>query len=336
MHLFLELCRAHIKTLNMIFFILINTLLIYAHYFGAFVLLLQCTYLLISQRKKIREFLIYYLVTAFFYLPHFYVLFSRMHGSVSKGTWLQPPEGIESLYNMLWTFSNEPLVTVACIIVLLVGLFQLIIKKTHTRPNNNYLLTIIWFLVPFLGMFFISYKIPMYIGRYLIFVLPAYYLLLAGCIDAVIQKKLLKNIVLSLLVLSFLGSVNLNPDKKKQIKSVVGFIKSVKDDQTLVIVTPFDFLPTFAYHFDRKAFTDIVEQKEYKSTEGLLKKEGVFFVNNVNELKVLTLKKYKKIICLAVGNKQLSPQIVKTLQTRQTQVASIKFNDSYWVYVFKH
>lgn len=105
-----------------VLYILSSALLIYAHYFGIFVLFFQAIHALVFRRKELLRFGICVVTILILYVPHIFVMLSRMKHNVSKGTWLGPPSGFESLYNMLWSFSNFPLITV-CIIVLMVSAF---------------------------------------------------------------------------------------------------------------------------------------------------------------------------------------------------------------------
>src|SRR6202008_822290 len=111
------ICCNRITFFKQILFVVFSTLLIYAHYFGFFVLIIQGVHLLFFHRKQFLKTSLNYLLVLVLYLPCIFNMAMRFGASV-KGTWVEPPSGIDSLYNMLWSFSNVPVITVSCIAVL--------------------------------------------------------------------------------------------------------------------------------------------------------------------------------------------------------------------------
>ncbi len=315
MHYFLTLVWEEKRNYSTIFwFILVSSLLIYAHYFGAFILFLQFIYLLVFCRNKLIPMLLFYLLIFFAYIPHTFVLIARFNDSVRQGTWLHAPEGIESLYYMLWSFSNYPVLTVACLIVLIFALAKkLMFKTTNITQSNNYLV-VIWFLFPFLGMFLISYYVPMFFDRYLIFCLPAYYLLVPLSINNLFFSERKRIIALSLLVVSFALGQDLDPKKKQPVSKVVHLIKKNKNQATLVIVKPAYFLPIMAYHLNRNAFSEIGDGKEYFRMDSLMKKDNIYHINHATEALNLITDKYNNIILFTVGTRKNEDQIQKFLE----------------------
>ncbi|HNW89912.1 MAG TPA: hypothetical protein PKN48_09635 [Bacteroidales bacterium] len=56
------------------------------------------------------------------------------------GTWLDQPNGIISIYDMLWTFSNKPVTTVFCLLILVAALVKYFIsvyKKTRVCKKKT-------------------------------------------------------------------------------------------------------------------------------------------------------------------------------------------------------
>jgi hypothetical protein len=253
------------------------------------------------------------------YLPHLVPMITRFGDSV-KGTWLEPPVGIDSLYNMLWSFSNFPVMTVICITLLFISLILAIRNKEYitVKLNSDKVLIISWFIIPFFGMFFISFWVPMYISRYLIFALPAYYILLAACIEYLIRKKLYFNIFSLLLISGFAFSLDLNPDKKQPVTKIMTLINQNKDPNTLVLVSPDEFLPTFAYNYNKEYFSSISDQKEYHLTDSLLKTENIFLLNNLDTNSTLLKGKFDKVIYLGLGAEKNAPEysVIRSISTK--------------------
>lgn len=299
MHFFLRIVNEKPKTSSVILFVLFSSLLIYGHYFGVFVLFFQGAYLLFFHRDKILKFLLYYAVILLLFLPHIYAMLTRMTDSVKHGTWIESPKGLESLYNMLWVFCNFPLVTVVSIAILVFALAKLAIKKDYLHPKPNVVLMVLWFLLPYFGLFFISYKIPMYISRYLIFVLPAFYILLAVCIHYLINNNILRYTLLAALILGFGLTIDFGNDKKEKTTEAVNIIRSKKDPATLVIICGHDYMPGFAYYYKQNYFSAITDNQEYTQMENLLGAENIYAEYAIPD--TLDRARYAKVIYYGIG-----------------------------------
>jgi len=311
-------------------FVFFSTLLVYAHYFGAFILAFEGIYALLFHRPLLKRVIACYFALLLLYAPHLYVMLQRMSDSVAHGTWLKAPEGIGSLYNMLWAFSNAPVITVLCLLILVAAFIKYLVTK-HDRPQQTTVLLIIWFFAAYLGMFLLSYRIPMYISRYLIFVLPAYYLLLAIAVGHLFSNTRLRTIALGVLIVGFAGSADYHPDKKQKVSVGVDVIKQLKDSSTLVLACPHDFLPAFAYYYNRAYFASVADQREYHLTGSLLKKENVYVINEPLELGYINLSAFNKIIYFGNGEEQASPHnpVLQALHQQFHEVRHERFNSSY-------
>lgn len=318
MHLYLRLLLPEGKKITRtILFVVVNCLLMYAHYFGAFVLLIQGLHLIIFNKEQLKEFLLYYAVVFLLYLPHLYPLLLRMDESVSNGTWLKPPAGIESLYTMLWSFSNYPLTTVACIVTLMAAAVKFLMRgggsaDGKTAKNR---LVLLWFALPFLGMFVISFWVPMYISRYLIFALPAYCLMLALAVDYLLGKNTelpfawkWRNPALLLLVVAFAATLEPDPDKKQPVSKTIAAVHTYKSPNTVLLVTPAHFLPVFAYHYKQEAFCAVGDNKEYFLMDSLLRAENIYHLQSAADLSLLTHYPDKEVLLLALGKERNGPE----------------------------
>lgn len=338
MYFFLEILMEEGQTIKSVFlFTFFSCLLIYAHYFGIFILFFQVLHLIIFFKDKWLRFFLYYLLIFLLYLPHLYPMLTRMGDSVKNGTWLNPPNGIESLYNMLWAFSNFPFLTVSCIVIFVFSLGKLILQKNLLPFNKNNLFLLIWFLFPFFGMFFISYWVPMYISRYLIFALPAYYLLLVVCVHYLIKQVIFRNLALLFLIVSFGFTINFKDDKKGKVKEAVGFIKSVKDSTTLVIVRPHEVLLPFAYYYNKNYFSAVDDAREHYSMDSLMRRDNIFVLNLGYEFDLVNINhKFKTVIYFGDGQKYNDPEteIIKTINTSYKLVEQKNIDKSLAVRVY--
>ena len=340
-YLFFKLLKetSEFKTRYIIFFSFTNLLLIYGHYFGFIVLgiefLIVCLFFLRSK-NVIKKYAIVSFISLAAYIPQLMVLWMRTKQHINNGTWVEPPKGAESLYNMLWSFCNEPIPTVTCILLLLAATIIFFIRKKETPVNPYTMYIIIWFLVPFLGMFLISYKTPMYIDRYLIFVSPAFYILLALSISYLFKDRKKYVIAACFLTLIFFFSADLDPSKKNDVDDAVSYIKSKKDNKTIVIGCGYNFELNFTYYYNIEHFKLKNQNTEYGTLDTSLKYENVYFVNNLNDKLISTINNFEKIVYLDASSNFSLPnnRVKETLYEKYKFIGRTFFYRDFNIYAF--
>lgn len=157
----------------------VNVLLTYTHFFGWLLIAVQvlCVLLIVDLRPLRRSFFLGLLLTVALYLPYATTFISRVSQSVSQGTWLEAPVP-EELYNMVWRWSNAPVMA-----VLFLLLFVVAVMRSRGR-GAAIQLALLWTFVPLFGMFLASYVAPMFHDRYLVYAAPGFALLVALSINA--------------------------------------------------------------------------------------------------------------------------------------------------------
>ncbi|MCF8258808.1 MAG: glycosyltransferase family 39 protein [Flavobacteriales bacterium] len=239
---------------------IVNILLVYTHFFGLWVLFMQLVCALWMRMREKEEvwahghFLALGMALVG-YLPYLPVLWQRFTDSAAHGTWVRPPNGLDSLYTMLWNFSNQPLVTVACILILVGGLVRIGMgRKGGGGPTEK--VVVAWFLVPFLLMFGISYVMPMWLDRYLVHVTPAYYLTLAVFAHGLFPSSKASGAVSLLLVVLFATTFHLDVDNRRDIRSAVAKVRELRQHYP---ASPVYLCPdwadlSFLYYWDTSCF----------------------------------------------------------------------------------
>lgn len=291
-------------------FVLSNVLLLYAHYFGAFVWLLEGIIIaiyFIKNRNVLFTFINACIIGLLLYLPHVFILFQRFTESAQKGTWLKIPSGLESLYNMIWSFTNAPVVAVTCIVILIAGFVKFLVSSKRQIQNDYVKYVLWWFLFPFFFMFFVSYKVPMFLDRYLIFITPALYLLLAIGLSYLFEKKKMYFAASFILVGAFLFSSTLNPDKKRRVREVVDYIKDNKTARTIVLGCSPEFMTNFTYYYNLRYFQSINQSTEYGMIEEQLRNENIYFIHRLDSNLKNTISTFDKIIYLDAAADFSSP-----------------------------
>lgn len=163
---------------------MLNVVLVYTHFFGWLVIGLQGLLVLMlpELRSNRRGYLLGAAVTAGAFLPYAFIFLERMTQSVGQGTWLTPPVP-EELYNMLWRWSNAPVLTVAFLALIVAAGGKDRLRTSGLR------FAALWAFVPLLGMFAVSFAVPMFLDRYLVYAAPGFALLVALSAEALFSRR---------------------------------------------------------------------------------------------------------------------------------------------------
>ena len=295
-----------------------NVLLIYSHFFGFFVFVIQGLSILSINYLRtnfLKEYSLVILITILFYIPYLNIFFTRFSSSTG-GSWVSPPS-FESLYNNLWAFSNEPVNTVVFLLTLVTALAFVFFKKTRTVDYNpsHSKVVLIWFLFPYLFIFSISYLIPMFLDRYLVFISIGYYLTLAIAIDYISSSKWvfypLSIIITGMMI--FTCDIKSGPDKP--LKEMVNLIKQSKDANTAVYLCPSWINLGFAYHYNIEYF------KDYKQLNTKLNSDNVFSIYNEKGINDSILTQKSNIIYLDSWSELVDPEgLIKKKFSKDFQV----------------
>lgn len=245
---------------NWIGFGICNTLLVYTHFIGWVVIFIQIILIIIEiKRIPIKLFILSYTITLLTLLPYIPIFFYRASESTQHDTWVQKPN-LSDLYTRLWDYSNKPLVTVIFIIVLAIGFISIFFQKNKVNVQTKGLL--LWFLIPYLGLFVISNKLPLYIERYLLIISVPYYLLLGSFMELFISKNKVFKVLYLLLPAIMLFSTNFNPSRKRPNKQIVELLKTMSTKTSCLMINPDWFEPTFLYYYDISLFKDYANSKK--------------------------------------------------------------------------
>lgn len=340
-YLFILLLEEESGYRNKFLFCLVNILIIYSHYFGFIVWCIEGVYILIYKRKNIKRLAMLFGLSLVFYLPQILIFLERFRESSARGTWIKEIMGIEDLYNRLWSFCNMPVTVVLCLLILAGALAKKIylrfIKKSVSSNESQYFkLIFVWFFMPFFLMFIVSFWVPIYLERYLIFIAPAFYILMAYLITFLVSDQKRRILAILVLVVSFMSTNQLDPDKKREPSKVVEFVRQKKDSNTLVIVCAQDFISNFAYYYDKKIFTRIDRGDEYGTLTASLNKENIYPVSNIGEIEPGVLRRFKTVMFVDAAADFSCPGngILKFLEHQMTFKQKQHFISIFDVYVF--
>jgi len=337
---FLKCLKSKTANNNFIKLTLFNSLIIYAHFFGFIVLFIQVLtliYIIINNKIEFKKFIYSYIAVFLLYLPYLIIFINRFLYSTSNGTWVSPPTDISALYFMLWSFCNVPFITVLLIVFLLMALFIYLFKQKNKDINFQTILVLIWTFVPFIGMYILSFKVPMYLDRYLVFVSIGFYLIFALAIYNLRVLLNIKYVYILSFAVSLLFIISFEPKKeidKRKANECALKIKEIKEKNpsTLVILSPDYTFRTFSYHYNREYFND------YKNTITLLNNENIFPVNNINLIPNHILKLKNDIVFIdnwasLVDSKETIKSYIDSLKTNGKKVEDFKIGGTKITYL---
>jgi|GEM_PF-157109 len=312
----------------------VNALLVYSHFFGFFLILTQIiiTGFITNFRKSMGfKFLLSVAGTFLLYLPYLPLLFFRYTQTIAQGTWVEKPI-ISDLYTMAWRFSNTPVATVLLLSLIITGTgFYLYRRFRHQIPSIPYVTAImIWFFIPYFLMFLISFKQPIFLDRYTVFISVGYYLFIAVSIDLLSKSKWL-SILLSLLTIGIM-LITFTPDvdNKRRFNEAVQLVKSLKTPGTVVIICPPWLEYGFSYHYNLTIF------KDYTHLRTRLNADHIYPVNSLEQLNSFNLDVITRIVYFEEWATLVDKEgkILKMLDGRYSKVKESLIYEKFTVHLY--
>lgn len=321
-----------VRAIQFVPLLLVNWLLVYAHYFGFFVLIMELLFILCTKSLLVKHWKHLCLFTGIIiigYIPNLTVLIDRFLYSSANGTWISEPEGIKSLYNMIRIFSNAPVVAFFSILLFVAALIKYVVKERKSDVKVAIKLLVFWFVFPFFSMFLISYSIPMFIDRYLIFISTAYAILLGVSSFYVLTNSRLKFVLPVIIACLFVFSSKPNITNKRNVVETMMKISELNNNS--LIIYPYNFMLNYAYYYDIELFKNSSSESELKQA---LMKRNSYAVTKVSEV---VFGDQNHIIYLDAATSFLYPNngILDELNNSYSQKSKTHFYEVFNVYEFE-
>lgn len=257
-----------------------NLVLIYSHYFGFFVLFVEvvCLFVLPNRKELLKKFFVLFLCLGIFYIPNLLIFWHRFSTSAKNGTWVAIP-AITEYYGNLNRFLNNRynmimlLIAGTCIFIYLYRNNALGLKLKQLFRNTAVRIVFLWFFVPYTLMFLLSFKVPMFIDRYILYTSVPFYLLIAVVLVFLQDKVNYQLLALNTLLFSMILTLQLNPDNNRRLKEVTEVVKRLKKSSTVTLLAPEYAYMGFAYHYNIDSF------KKAPQTVAELNKERIYPVS---------------------------------------------------------
>ena len=249
--------------LNWVLLLLSNVFLVYSHYMAAFwIIAMEILIVIIFKdlRESMWKALLFHIIgLLIFCFPLIPVVFERFMDSGMNGTWVEKCTGIEDFYSMLCTFTNAPVTTVLAITIMVSALTKLAISMKSTKLSlSSSLLIILFWTIPLIVSFLLSFLVGFFLNRYFYFTLPLYLLTLVICINYLFPKRKLYRIITeSIFLLAMIFSFKMDSGVMRyagwkgdmsNVSERLVELKSEKD--ACVIISPQWIDKQLVYYFD--------------------------------------------------------------------------------------
>lgn len=202
----------NVTNFHKILFVLSSVALLYTHYLGGLLFIGQIIYLLLYERKKVKQFLYYYLAVGLLFVPWLPYLLKQLELGVQADVYLPGWSSMLSLsvlkaFPLLFgkfilgriDFENT-LLYIGYLLAgfSVVGLSLMSLRNKLKDQKVQFIL--LWLIVPIVITFLVSLKLPMFQPFRLLFCLPALFLLIAYGLSISRFKILLSLLVIFMLI----------------------------------------------------------------------------------------------------------------------------------------
>jgi uncharacterized membrane protein len=248
----------------MFLLIMSNLLLVYSHYFGWYVIVLQLIFTSVFS-KSIKNLLwgfVPVITTGIGFLPLLPLVLDQFFHKSKVGTFLMPPDSSQFL-NQLYHFLNHKSVLYYALYIIAAGvlffLFLLLTRRV-TQIRKELLVLFLWWIIPYSFMFLVSSKVPMFSSKYVLFNTIGFYLFIPAFFSFLFQKRFKWiNYLGCIIMLTHMGiKTEMLPDtySYREIRKAVDFASKYKTDESIFILHPYWSDLLFLYHYDRDVFTE--------------------------------------------------------------------------------
>ena len=260
--------------------VLLHSALVYTHYFGIFVLLIElfaCLAFREISREKLQYWFLVCIGVGITFLPIAYYVARSFYATAVLGRWwLKAPETPEEVWYVLRQYTNSPWGTFAALTIIIAGYVCATVKRIRLQISEKILL--LFFPTAWLGMLLISYVTPIFLDRYTLYITPAFYILVILNLQRLFFSTYIRYGLAALLVGLFSFYTIPYFDRGWNVPRLVQKVNELKTAGTVVYICPGWFNINYIYYSD----LDIFRKK-------LLRKDlALELINNSNMYSVHT------------------------------------------------
>jgi len=247
-------------------------LAVYVHYLALIpIALFLVSFVFYWVNKRNAIFLLYPLFTLLFLSPLLFYVFKRISQINETGLWGNSPEWTQ-LYGFLNIFLNGKLSTLLLGILLITG----IVILKFTKMKIEYQKHLIWpflFFGSYIILFFVSFRAPLFIERYVQIAIPFLYLSVGVFFTIISAHKKWFHFAFALFIIGILIQTDIYPDnnrKPHQAAIKAEKFKTMNPDGA-VILSPFWIQYGFTYYYNSDIFKSA-------NLDSALKEESIFSI----------------------------------------------------------
>lgn len=285
--------------------IITNVLLLYSHYLGALIITVQLLLFFVMPaqiRKSVfRPLLTVTAFTALFYVPNIYLFISRLSLYNATGSWLKPPE-FTGLYDNIMKYSNVPVVAVTFISIIVASGIVFFVRCRKEKLTAAAKILAAYFLVLYAVIFLVSFRFPSFLDRYLSFIFPSFYLLIALSISYLFRRGALQWMLPAMLTLLMAGTVNINRSNRNDTRAIAELIKTYPVNDRKVVIYPAYTEKGIAYYYSLEYF------RNWSSFRISLQKDNIFALDDPGEIMKIASADARTLIYIQTGSNEGTPE----------------------------
>lgn len=241
-----------------------NALLLYTHYLGGVVMVMEGLMLLAFYSQWNRNNLIQAVlslgVTGLLFFPGMNVFLDRANDFQQAGSWVKPAEGLDLWTNLVKLMNNQ--FTLFTVMTLLLILVIWRWRKSAAEKILPFRYFGIAFMCLYGLMFVISLTVqPVFNIKYLQFLtVPLFFVLVAVVAMFPLDGK--KKWISMLLIVPFIFSFKPVPSIDRNTDELVDYVREKRNGETTVFYCPPHYDLTLAYHYSPTYFSDYYNTHE--------------------------------------------------------------------------
>ena len=314
-----------------------NVLLMYSHYLGGVVVVVEVAILALFffklTKKKVLYFIFSGIISLVLYFPALVIFIERIGDFSKNGTWVARPN-VSELYGNIVRFFNGKY-SVLCIgIIILILIFytrkNLLKDKFKGVFSQKNIFVFLIFGLSYFGMYLFSIlKQPIFIDRYILFTTPFLFVSFLIVVKYLMFERNIK-IILIFLVIPMAVYCKYIPDTDRNPNEMANYVNELKSKNYQVLICPPFYDLTFLYHFSKRSFI------EYKNINV---KGNIHSIYALDEALLSLLKQTNGTVFFIDANSEfLFPDnsILKDLKMNFKLIEQKEFKGGYLVYQFSN
>lgn len=283
--------------------IIVNTALVYAHYFIIFGLIAEFFIALLYVRKNLNSFILYVasqVISAVLFLPWLPIMLSNSKATswMSEFTWL----GLYYMLNTLLGTGSSSYISILCVsltIILIINLLH--IKKNQMNISRTIIILMVIFL-PIIGVSVVStFLHGFFVDRYMMYFLPGVFLLIGYQISIIEVHSLIKLLICGFILKTTTFTLDLNPIHDAQVRNVATLIKNeISYPNTMLVVSAGYQFANLLYYCDRYLFSNLSPTsipKEYeKNTINIVEPKDIHKLDTMDWNKIVYVEIHREYV----------------------------------------